>query len=541
MAELLLGPMVRHTDGRGATIWVETDRPCEVEILGRSTPTVTAFGHHFGFVEVGGFEPGSSTPYEVHLDGRRVWPDLHDVPPSVLRMPRTDRLQVAFGSCRTAVPQEEPPEDADRVDALLELARWVIADPTERLPDLLVMLGDQVYADVPGPVARTLVRRRRATDSPLDHDASRFDDFAELYRDAWSEPAVRWLLSCVPSALIFDDHEIIDNWNTSYSWVDERRGTEWWSERAVNGLAAYWLYQHLGNLSPAERDDDPRWRALSERGDEQPARSAFAERADHAGQPSEDVRWSYSWSVGPLRLAMVDVRDARLLDENRRQLLDDGTWRWLAKQMAGDERHMLVATSLPVLLAPGVDDLERWITALCDGAWGRGGVVLGDKIRQATQFSHWPSFPGAVDRLLGLIHNRLEWEGPTPKTVGLISGDVHYSYLARLDAWADGSPVTKPVYQATSSPLCYDLEHALQGLSRLSVSPAMRPVARRLAAAAGVPREPYMWELQAGPVFHNVVSLLDLDDSGARLRLLRTSAEGAPGERLDEVVDMSYR
>ena len=33
---LLLGPLLRHVDPVSATVWVETDRPCEVDVLGRS-------------------------------------------------------------------------------------------------------------------------------------------------------------------------------------------------------------------------------------------------------------------------------------------------------------------------------------------------------------------------------------------------------------------------------------------------------------------------------------------------------------------------
>ena len=36
MAGLVLGPLLRYVGRTEATIWVETDGPCEVEILGRN-------------------------------------------------------------------------------------------------------------------------------------------------------------------------------------------------------------------------------------------------------------------------------------------------------------------------------------------------------------------------------------------------------------------------------------------------------------------------------------------------------------------------
>ena len=50
--------------------------------------------------------------------------------------------------------------------------------------------------------------------------------------------------------MVWDDHEVHDDWNTSASWVAEMRRKPWWEERIAGAIATYWLYQHLGNLSP---------------------------------------------------------------------------------------------------------------------------------------------------------------------------------------------------------------------------------------------------------------------------------------------------
>ena len=74
MAELVLGPMVRYVSGTEATVWVETDAKCEVEILGRRAASFHASGHHYAIVAITGLEPGSAHDYEVLLDGERRWP-----------------------------------------------------------------------------------------------------------------------------------------------------------------------------------------------------------------------------------------------------------------------------------------------------------------------------------------------------------------------------------------------------------------------------------------------------------------------------------
>ena len=101
---LVLGPMLRYVSETEATVWVETDRECLVEILGRSAPTFEVAGHHYGLVVIDGLTPGSEHEYQVALDGTVRWP-LPDggFPPSVLRTLSQDRpVRLAFGSCRVA-------------------------------------------------------------------------------------------------------------------------------------------------------------------------------------------------------------------------------------------------------------------------------------------------------------------------------------------------------------------------------------------------------------------------------------------------------
>ena len=91
MAGLRLGPLLRYVDADSATVWVETDRPCEVRIrcgggAGGAEHTWQVAGHHYALVPVTGLTPGSETPYEVLLDEQQAWPppDSH-FPPSVIR------------------------------------------------------------------------------------------------------------------------------------------------------------------------------------------------------------------------------------------------------------------------------------------------------------------------------------------------------------------------------------------------------------------------------------------------------------------------
>lgn len=62
--------------------------------------------------------------------------------------------------------------------------------------------------------------------------------------------------------MIFDDHDIRDDWNTSWTWQQEINATPWWHERLVAGLTSYWVHQHIGNLAPEELAEDRIWTLL---------------------------------------------------------------------------------------------------------------------------------------------------------------------------------------------------------------------------------------------------------------------------------------
>ena len=83
-----------------------------------------------------------------------------------------------------------------------------------------------------------------------------FEEYTRLYRESWGEPAIRWLLSTVSTAMIFDDHDVHDDWNISEAWLEEMRAHHWWDEHIMGALSSYWVYQHLGNLAPEEHEDD---------------------------------------------------------------------------------------------------------------------------------------------------------------------------------------------------------------------------------------------------------------------------------------------
>jgi phosphodiesterase/alkaline phosphatase D-like protein len=478
------------------------------------------------------------------LDGVQVWP-LPDspYPPSTIRTPAYDDaarpVRIAFGSCRWAAP---PADDHDPVgpDALDTLATELAAAPDAERPDALLLLGDQVYADETSPATRRyLAARRDLRDAPGNQVAD-YEEYTRLYDESWLDPDVRWLLSTVPSCMIFDDHDVIDDWNTSASWLAEIRATDWWNERILSGLMSYWVHQHLGNLAPAELAADPVYATVRADPDGTDALREFAARAD--ADPAS-VRWSYRRDFGRVRLLMVDTRAARVLAESDRSMLDPTEAAWLREQALespGAYDHLLIGTSLPWLLPHLVHDAEGWNAALCRGERGARWARFGEKLRRRADLEHWAAFPASFDALTALIAEAGSGEGG-PATVCVLSGDVHHAYVAE-PAWPDGTPAPAArVLQLTCSPLHNSIPGSIKLGFRFGWSRFGRALGRRFARHGRLTTPPVSWRKTGGPWFGNQLMTLTLRGRAARLRL--QEAQPVPGgkPRLREAADIVMR
>ena len=552
--DIILGPILRHVGSSDATVWVETDAACEVE--GRAggsshrSPTFTVEGHHYALVTVTGLEPGAVYEYEVRLDGDVVWPEPgSSFPPSEIRpIPPESDLTLAFGSCRVSVPHEPPYTEKRGVimrggvsgkrfshDALYALALRMRRQPSEEWPDALLLLGDQIYADDISMGTREFIRSRRDTSQPPGEEVADFEEYTHLYWDAWKEPVIRWLLSTVPSAMIFDDHDVHDDWNTSEAWVRQMRSKPWWEERIVGAFMSYWIYQHLGNLSPQELNEDDLFRRVREAKDATRTLREFAYEADREVAGS---RWSFHRDFGNVRLIMMDSRAGRVLDVDKRSMLDPEEWAWIEDKATGDFGHLLFGTSLPFLLSPGLHHLEAWNEAVCRGAWGTLAARLGESIRQALDLEHWSAFHSSfagLTRLLRAVGAGERSNSHPPASMVILSGDVHHGYLAETDL---GDGVESAVYQAVCSPLRNPLGIPERLALHAGWTKTGERIGKALARLARVEEPRVRWRLtHKEPWFSNHVGTLELRGREATLRVEETAPEDGREPRLYTVLE----
>ncbi|PZF95240.1 alkaline phosphatase D family protein [Micromonospora deserti] len=571
-AQLLIGPLLRRVVGTRATVWVEASAPAVVTVRTAdgahgSAPTFTAYDHHYALVVVEGLAPDSAASYQVLIDGEVAWPvPGSGFPASLIRTRAADDrdqpVRLVFGSCREttqhATSRKLPP------DALDAYARRLMADPDpDARPDLLVLLGDQVYADVTSPTVRRLLkrRRRRPKGAPGDQVVS-FDEYTKLYLESWRDPEIRWLLSTVPSVMIFDDHEIIDDWNTSAAWRADARRQPWWAERIGSGLASYWVYQHLGNLSPDEIAADPVFAKVTTAEDATGVLQEFGHRVDQESDPAHhelagssapgrgarsahssrapararSYQWSYALNLGRTRLVVLDNRCSRVLEPGRRAMLPPAEWSWFLDQAHGGYDHLVVGASLPWLLPPGIHHVESWNEKLADSR-RRWVAVLSERLRRGLDLEHWAAFRRSFDAL-GALFARIgsgtpgqpgDRVGagpayPPPASISVLSGDVHHSYVAR--ARFDDRAVVTPVHQLTCSPIHNQVPAGMRPLMRLGWASGPAGATRALARSAGLRSPTVRWRKLAGPYFGNAVATLAHRGRSAEVTIEGTTRDG---------------
>jgi hypothetical protein len=233
---------------------------------------------------------------------------------------------------------------------------------------------------------------------------------------------------------------------------------------------------------------------------------------------------------------VLNSRGGRVLETGDRSMVDAAEWEWIVEQTRDCASHLLLASSLPVLLPPAIHGLEAWNEAVCDGAWGRRWRTWGEKIRQGADLEHWAAFRGSFERLIELVAEVGSGTcGPAPASITFLGGDVHFSYLAKAHFPQDRG-VTSAVHQAVCSPVRNPVNRPIQLGDRFARTVAGRALGRALMVATRVPKPQLWWRIDNGPRFDNEIAALELQGRRALLRLER-ALPGHAEELLETVIE----
>lgn len=268
------------------------------------------------------------------------------------------------------------------------------------------------------PSLKTLLQRRKYANEARN---------LETARAALS--AVRRLLANIPTYMIFDDHDVSDDWNLTSAWREGVHQSPTGRRLVANALAAYWAFQGWGN------DPD-----LFDAAFKDTISGFLNRRADVGAAAFEDTLWSFDrWCFhvpsNPPTI-FLDTRTQRDYDtpESAARLIGKAGRK--ATRAAVERSGHTPGEALILVSAVPVYGLELQ-------EWGQ--KLLKDKVGPyEIDIEEWHSnLQGLVDFMKFLID---DLELPVCM---FISGDVHYGMS--LDATFTWDDKALPIIQLVSS------------------------------------------------------------------------------------------
>ena len=219
-------------------------------------------------------------------------------------------------------------------------------------------------------------------------------------------PKARRVLAHIPTAMIFDDHDVTDDWNLSLAW-EEAAYEHPLSRRVIgNSLIAYGINQGWGNRPKTiGRDLEGVFRdALADTG---------SARHDTAIDEILDYqKWDFEWPTSPPLIAL-DTRTRRWRSE-RNSHFPSGLLDWEAatdlQARLRNKDAVLLVSAAPIFGVKLIEVVQKLFTML-------GKPLMVDA-------EYWMAHPGTASAILSIFQHR-----NTPKHFVILSGDVHYSFV----------------------------------------------------------------------------------------------------------------
>jgi hypothetical protein len=381
------------------------------------------------------------------------------LPTFVLQTPRS-QLNALYGSCRKIHDTDGGQRDA-LADGDLQVAR-TFKTPDKR-PAILCLGGDQIYADdvhelvsdeiailakkLEGQARESLPdaasmgargrepfikKKAKFTSDDTDRHVASLCEYLALYGLMWNGrnwsqahkplahftktlPQVRRLLANIPSYMIFDDHDVTDDWNLDMNWRDAVELAPLGRRIVANALMAFWLCQGLGN-------DPDGW------GEQRTPK--LVELIEQRQRRYKEVDttfwkldgWEFSTPTTPL-VYFLDTRTQRGTQDDRDTgvrkapafLKTRKSWATTVArlnkllQQQGPELPLVLVSAAPVFGFDWIEALQRFTTVLF-------GVYKYD-------FENWAANETHFNHFLELMAGR---------NVVVLSGDVHYGYSSTV-------------------------------------------------------------------------------------------------------------
>lgn len=215
--------------------------------------------------------------------------------------------------------------------------------------------------------------------------------------------AIRRALANIPVYMIFDDHDITDDWNLTRQWEELAYGHPFSKRIIGNALFGYWLCQGLGN-NPGQFES-----LLQLTG------SSFC--SDGIKQQKDIIEellawnvWHYELNTQP-KVLVLDTRTHRWRSEYEARpsgLLDYERLQELKRKVTGEETVIIVSAA-PIFGVKVIEAIQKLFT------WF--GLAL------TVDAENWMAHKGTAKVLMQIFTDK-----ETAAQYIILSGDVHYSF-----------------------------------------------------------------------------------------------------------------
>ncbi|MEM7099718.1 MAG: alkaline phosphatase family protein [Pseudomonadota bacterium] len=316
---------------------------------------------------------------------------------------------------------------------------------------------------------------------------------------------VRRVLAHIPSAMIFDDHDITDDWNLNRQW-EEAAYDHPFSRRVIgNAMIGYLINQAWGNRP--ELFDEEQFNAAQAVLD----RPGISQHDEFIERLLSLEQWDFSWPCDP-PLVVLDTRTRRWRSESSPNkpsgLLDWEALTDLQRQIREMDRVLLVSAA-PIFGVKLIESIQMLFTF-----FGKPLVVDSE---------YWLAHKGTASGILNVFKHR-----KTPKTFVVLSGDVHYSFV--YDVELRGRHGGPNIWQICSSGIRNEfpdgLLRYLDHLNRwlYSTRSPLNWLTRRRTMRV-IPRKPQGTAHGRRILNGSGIGIVELDDSGAPTRIMQLLAQ----------------
>lgn len=434
MTRLVMGPLLGLESETAYSVCFMTEPGCQSagvringELLAASKQADTPKGGFWRLIWQASPKSKAGTPvdYEILLDNKPAH-DQAGYDKWQFHLPgKKEQVRIGYASCNgfsdfkllTSTPAPYAMWD--------KLAAEHKAHPFS----LLLMGGDQVYADSLWTSVPTLKAwneldreekvKRKATRTMVEQ-LDRF--YCELYCKQWSRPEVAFMLARVPSAMMWDDHDIFDGWG---SYPEDLQRCEVYQAIYAAATKYFRLFQLRSEANGALLD-----KALNH----------------------------HSWRLGfrGYQILALDNRANRTLT----RVMSPSQWDQINAALAAcDSGHLLVMAGVPVVYR----DFSFTEAALDATPWEE---ELTDDLKDHWRAKdHQGERARLIMRLLDNARQRRQKE-PGCKTL-ILSGDVHVGCLGVIQDKREG---VVNVHQLVSSGIVHPCPTQFQWMGILAMT-----------------------------------------------------------------------